>query len=1560
MPTILEKQAQLNQLRGFRASLEWQLIDIESQIADVDSTLARLRREGLEGWPDWEAAEAQKTSLEGQLASSRSNDASMLNQIESLKQEIVEEVSDGDLLTLISPEIPLMLLPVRLETRFQMDGMGDRFLLVRVIPDAIHVDNFEKNLTNDEVTCVEAAWRRVYFDDPPSPALRRSIWDAVITQMSPQRAAFLLNSHNPMTVLQPPDVTPDTLVFPPVLRRPQGWIRAPRCRTMPDRWTFVVVNGETLDVFHGALIPETLALGPDPKAVPTGGEESVPVDPAMKWMVDFDEAVAVGMAIRIPLDEDVFTNGIDQLLVHGVKATARSEDGHNIVEHLFDAHQHANALALVSAWTPTNNTDATTSGYGSRTGSDPYDINFRLISQQDWDRSDGAALAAVLGANPDRFRKVEGGLNFAEEDALAMNTALWEATWGYFLDQMMAQSFTHDQIRYVREHFVNYVRARGPLPTLRVGRQPYGILPATTLKGWVEPLHTGHLTWKPHAEHLVEFLEAMENVYSSSLENVPRVGRDETSNSDELVQILGMQPTTVTLQGRSVYGDDLIDSFWSCFPGFPIGGNHSEARDLWWEVHQEMVGDSVTDDGLLAFALNPRLSYCSFSDTPFDITHSWVQAESTDEAVALVPNYIEALYDINFATESTALSDAYPDDVDAQPILYKLLRHSYLLEYSGAAQRKLIQLGRNAAHDFLERELVGMGDSTNLTFSETLSQTFEHNGHTIDLKTYCSTQWAAGNDEILTPLMEFYQSLDHLKALSVQTLEQLTKETLDLCAHRLDAWVTSFATERLKQLVALNPQEIVIGGFGWVEKLKRTPQTAVSETVEGETDEALPEETQSALYEAPTNDGYLHAPSLNQASTASVLLSGYLANQSEDVAAIDLSSRRARTALTLLDGVRSGQSLEALLGYRFERWLHECPSPELDQHIEPLRKLAPLDTVDEMYPTDTVVTPNCVVDGLQLIDLFADAESVLNEYLDELDSGEKEALETLLQRLSLDLDAVDDGITAESVHQMVQGNMLRTGATLEGVASGEAPPPELSVLDTPRTALVHTHRVLVMFTETIPLHSSWEHLHRDSSPVDSLDPDFVGQVEPRLNAWLGELLGLSTQIRCDGLFRLVGGGTVPVTISMRDLHLSPLNLLYLVGDETSFPLDLERLIQWTMWSVRNAALVPESATLEISLDRNAGWPPDEISMRETVEIIRTFRRLILQARPLEARDLGLPEQAQAELSDISELMDRAEYLVSNLAELQWELSNALANPPSSTAATEYLRDRLFEALLFMVPGSAPTVPFGNTPDSAALLGEQVAKVLKIVDTRLQKLEGVPLLNPVERIRTALGGQFKILPRFTPGNSDELAQAMSSNGALTEQDRSLIPEWLMRVGRVHANTATLYDGFSFLESYTNDPFRQCRVLQLPWLGDDDIWIEKQLTATNNDQSRVSIVAYIPGTSPIPPGTSPVSGLMIDEWNEEVPATTETTGVAFHYNRPAAEAPQAILLAVAPSRGAATWTSATLLDVVRDTLELAKYRTVDPEALVQVGHYLPALYLAGNLDSDTVATDVTTTA
>jgi hypothetical protein len=158
-------------------------------------------------------------------------------------------------------------------------------------------------------------------------------------------------------------------------------------------------------------------------------------------------------------------------------------------------------------------------------------------------------------------------------------------------------------------------------------------------------------------------------------------------------------------------------------------------------------------------------------------------------------------------------------------------------------------------------------------------------------------------------------------------------ETLDTCSHRPDAWVTSLATRRLDELRKTSPSGIRLGGYGWVEDVR--PGSRWQPV-------AAPPGIIGTVFQATANKGFLQAPSLTHAATAAILRSGYLAHLDEGQGnsfAVNLSSDRVRRAEWLLQGVRQGQPLGALLGYRFERQLQESVPP-LDQYIARFRTLA--------------------------------------------------------------------------------------------------------------------------------------------------------------------------------------------------------------------------------------------------------------------------------------------------------------------------------------------------------------------------------------------------------------------------------------------------------------------------------------------------------------------------------------------------------------------------------------------------------------------------------------------
>jgi hypothetical protein len=101
---------------------------------------------------------------------------------------------------------------------------------------------------------------------------------------------------------------------------------------------------------------------------------------------------------------------------------------------------------------------------------------------------------------------------------------------------------------------------------------------------------------------------------------------------------------------------------------------------------------------------------------------------------------------------------------------------------------------------------------------------------------------------------------------------------------------------------------------------------------------------------------------------------------------------------------------------------------------------------------------------------------------------------------------------------------------------------------------------------------------------------------------------------------------------------------------------------------------------------------------------------------------------------------------------------------------------------------------------------------------------------------------------------------------------------------------------------------------------------------------------------------LAGILVDEWVEVVPNPTEVTGIALQYDQPNAAPPQTILIAVPPDTQE-PWTTGSLQQVLLETLDLARIRAIDRDALDEVGHYLPAMYFACNTAGDTISTDFT---
>jgi hypothetical protein len=133
--------------------------------------------------------------------------------------------------------------------------------------------------------------------------------------------------------------------------------------------------------------------------------------------------------------------------------------------------------------------------------------------------------------------------------------------------------------------------------------------------------------------------------------------------------------------------------------------------------------------------------------------------------------------------------------------------------------------------------------------------------------------------------------------------------------------------------------------------------------------------------------------------------------------------------------------------------------------------------------------------------------------------------------------------------------------------------------------------------------------------------------------------------------------------------------------------------------------------------------------------------------------------------------------------------------------------------------------------------------------------------------------------------------------------------------------------------------------VPWLGLEFPELRPDGKPFTIDEDRLLYTAHY--AQPFDK-TKRLSGLLLDEWTEVVPARTEETGLAFHFDRPNCEPPQTMLLALPPAYTGG-WRWQDLVDTVRETMDLAKKRAIEPDHIDSTAYarFLPATISAVTL-------------
>jgi hypothetical protein len=1532
MPASTDRTA-LTSARAVLDSRRRTLIAALLEAEEASQALTAARRRHSSSHPDRVAAQNRKNAADTALASARVEERNARNALNDTLGTWINGVTVDDDFGRLDAAVPIVLFPVRLETRF--DGTA---MKLRIYPDEIFLNKHEKALTREEH---EAAIK--YYKDLNEFGDEPSRWREIVARFGAERSAYLLRIMLP--TFGDPGGTSGTssftsgtcggtitgglneaLTFPTDIQfRSASWTR-PGEAVLPDRWMVILIrDGVPRAPIVLPRIPEPLPFTLDPN-LPESQLQQISrnadykIDDDIRWTVDFDRAVSIGMACQVPLsaaEAAPLTGGFDRIIVLGVKSSMDPGTTSIHMEDLLDAHHYTRGLAIVRQGTPTNNTKDSPTPFppADEAGARSFEIERRRAPLHRTRAhhcllpdTDGYALTRMLGVPSGVAANIDRGYEHEIARSYAMNRATWPATYDYFLRYLMAPLIAPADVDKARSYFSNYVSARGPAPAFRVGAVPYGVLPITSLGRWQErPL--GSVDERTVEAAILGPTKQLISTWFDKVNQVPQVRPNSTTPDVDLVRVLATLPSAKEVRIRTAF-ETLV--YYNIF--VIHGWYYGEAHENVERLNEELFGRLAHPEW------RPRLGTLVFDEQAFWFGLPMVNLLPLSETAPLTQDYVNGLWS---ATLAQTMSGAVPILPFFPNFGYLLLRHAALLEYARIAG----QLAPTTV--WTEPPFwIFPSQPTQLTIGQIFQQVGE-----------------AARDNAT----EFRSALLRLIGIPSAELDRLVSESLDLASRRVDAWAAGFANRRIQkmrdaqQTTQLAPVGDYLGGYGWVENVR--PRVRQLTTVDGIT----------AEIQVGTG-GYIHAPSVTHASAAAVLRSANLSARIEDPGkyAIDLSSERVRDARRVMDEVRNRQPLGAVLGYRFERILHDAA---LDNFRFELRALYPLvagkNGVDTGEPAERIAARN-VVDGLRLLRASREGDIPFNTNprLPTIGSTAHGVIMAAIAHLESQLDATADLLTAEGVFQLVRGNVTGAPPSLENLVAGRAPP-DPAVARTPRGGNTISHRVAFVISEDAPPAPS---PHWPNTTARA-------KAEPVLDAWLGELIGDPDNVTCRVTF---AEDPFSVTVKLTDLQIAPLDLLAISRDVTDKPKGSpleERIL--------TAALGDDTSKTEIAVDYERPAGATDLTLNRTfpeaLEMARALAAVLDQARQLEPadllppaeRDAGTEEGESSALAAANELASRAAIAVAAIGDVA---NGTTAHPTDGPSLEMALTGVDPVALRAALRRAAAFVPERAFPPRIAAGAELVTIALAVQAELRRRIKAVPTetggdakaitTRAQATFRAVFGPGFLGLLDVAPPRGDELSEALADRAALIGSDESAPDRYLAQVMRVQAPLGR-WRRLTLYARALGAPKPRLDVVQLPHVPGEK-WLGLSLPEEQLPEDPRAALLLLSNADELDPSVT-WRGLMIDQWTEVIPRKEEDTGIALHYDSPRAAAPQAVLVA-APATNLATWPFADLLAAIEETMDLAKVRAVDTE-LLDIAQLVPVTLIATNpLAEVTVPADI----
>jgi hypothetical protein len=1533
-------------------------------------------------------------------------------------------------------------------------------LRIRIYPDDIYFESLEQNLQSSEWDAGVAFWQSIWSGSDP-----QTQWLQLSVTYRPARAAWIIQTTRPTNFVsgQPLPASP---VFPASQNQKDGpYTEPPRARLLPDCFVVRLYKDGSFSEFTGASIPEPLVLGLDPTDDPfnsdpasgmSQGGTSIQTPDYLNWIHDFDAALANGLALRVDLTENPqYQNGVDKILVMGVKLSADETETETMLSELMQNHLYKeDGMSIVTKGTATNNFGDQKSGYNDIKTEGLAYFNAQWNSEPaSGVVDDGTRIQEALGLGS--LFRIPMGVTTEISEALMMNELLWPATWGYYLLQYYSPAMTEATRELARQFFIQHVAARGMLPVVRVNRQPYGIIPTTSLAQWQYSGDT--LT---DSENFLSglwtgFLSKLYTLWQSWIPGIKTVAVGGQGLDSNFIDIVSMTATSQQLQRQWMAGLGFQSLLKVAQPN--PAANIALLGDPFFQPAAftsalNSTGIAIADYSALLNAYNTSLH-----DVNRVIMDGLPVAE--DRPLELIAakawNYIEWLaqakmMEIWSADFSGAPAGNGAVDSSADVSVFAVLARQAVLRAYLEAGIQTIETDAGLhllkIKDFELEHLQGAAmtvDPANMVPANLLLQEYQTvlAVHPVtapfvlepDRRQYFNQSYPATGSQNLSdwldeqkmsdtlqPLKGAMQALDYFSQMSSAKLQRLLMEHLDLCSHRLDAWISGVIYQRIQKQRSAKPAGIHIGAYGWLLGLARAASPAIvfevespvylDATVQNVNAAAIPLahlvaaknngidisagswnraffylgsnadpgarldtttgeiEPVESVNQNPS-DGFIHAPSMSHAVAAAILRSAYINHDADNETALlslQLNSPRVRQALQLLDGMQQGNSIGELLGYYFERLLHDN---QLDQYLYDLRLAFPLPRTATDSTSPSMFTGT---DGQALLNARRGNVPGWLTAVNGINSADYAKIDTQAAILEDYLDGLNDLLLAESVYQTAKGNRDRAAAALRIMnGGGQVVTPE--IVRTPMRGSTVTHRIGLVFQEPGTSPAGWT---TTGTPRSGFMPD--------LNAWLVSRLPAPADI---AIVVDPGSGT-KVKILLTDLNIEPADLLYALP--ASFTQSSQSpLATHAQLAVNKKYQLDFPTTVQsfqIDFRDRTGLADSEISIFEISSLLTALRNIITAGRPISPNDFLLPDEPAATGTSVS--TDRLKNTFQQysaaagpasrtiqMLRTQADALNAGLQQNKTAVELKAIISTLTETLLTawqlgvetntadgicVVNDSNPASLANKANSAAAELESRITKATAGFSAVPAGSDGQTFFSAIQNASSILyAGRIVLLPDINLANPDEVNTAFNRRAEIKLQGVDDIGDWIREAALVRKNLMAYRQSVFLSESLDDSQILANPViLQFPfYTGTDQLWIGGRIPPDQpaGEKALLSLILEMPVTF-----KADVSfcGVIIDDWPEWIPSTQVDTGVSFQFNQPDTEPPQAMLLAVTPVENA-NWTWEYLAGSINEALTLAQVRLItltdirnNNSGLNQV---LPAVrlpFLADNLQTPVV--------